>query len=377
MKILLLNYEFPPMGGGAGNATYNIARELAQLGHHVDVVTSKLRWEQHVEEVEGFTVYRVRSWRRGIHDCGFIGALNYVCCAVWTFLKLTQKNNYDVIHYFFGLPTGLLSLLPGAHRRIPYIVSLRGSDVPMYDIYNKRLQFFHSLCKPLTRFIWKRAKKVVALSTSLKSTALKVVPCQEISIIPNGIEIDLFTPSNDTWERSIFKLITVSRLIERKGIQYILQAMAQLKNEPITLLIVGSGNYENQLKALSHELGLDSIVGFFGACFRDRLPALYRQHDVFILTSLAESYGIVFSEAMACGLPIIAARTGGIPDLVKNDNGILVDPEDVEGITQAILAMKNNKAMRTMMGKRNRERVLEYCNWGKVTEQYLQCYRNK
>jgi len=140
MNILILNYEFPPMGGGAGKATYNLAAELARLGHQVDVLTSKIKGQPAKEKIDGFTVYRVMSWRKGIHDCGFRGAFTFVLFAILKFMQLTRKNKYDVIHYFFGLPTGFLSLLPGPHKKIPYIISLRGSDVPGYDKYNKSLE---------------------------------------------------------------------------------------------------------------------------------------------------------------------------------------------------------------------------------------------
>ena len=79
MKILLLNYEFSPMGGGASNATYNIAKELVALGHHVDVLTSKIKPQKNQETIEGFNVYRVPSWRKGIHDCGMRGAYSFFC----------------------------------------------------------------------------------------------------------------------------------------------------------------------------------------------------------------------------------------------------------------------------------------------------------
>ncbi|VAW33849.1 hypothetical protein MNBD_DELTA03-1713, partial [hydrothermal vent metagenome] len=119
MKILLLNYEFPPMGGGAGNATYNIARELAKLGHHVDVLTSKIKPQKERETIAGFNVYRVSSWRKGIHDCGIRGAYSFLFFAGFKLQQLIRSNQYDILHYFFSLPTGLLSLFPGPHRRLP------------------------------------------------------------------------------------------------------------------------------------------------------------------------------------------------------------------------------------------------------------------
>lgn len=377
MKILLLNYEFPPMGGGAGNATYNIARELVALGLQVDVLTSKIREQKAEETIDGFRVYRVPSWRKGIHDCGMRGAYTFLFFAFFKLQQLLKRNRYDMLHYFFGLPTGLLTLLPGAHKKIPYVVSLRGSDVPHYDMCNKKLEFFHRLLRPITRSIWKNAMSVVALSAGLKETALQTSPHQRIAIIPNGIESELFKPAPVPRPPSdAFQLILVSRLIERKGIQHVLLALSELKDKSIKLLIVGTGQFQTYLTNLVQELRLTQEVTFFGFCLRTELPHLYNQHDTFILPSLAESFGIVFAEAMACGLPIIGGRTGGVPDLVQSENGILVQPGSVAEIKSAILDLKSSYENRVTMGKVNREKVVAHYSWKSVALKYLDIYRD-
>jgi len=378
MKILLLNYEFPPIGGGAGKATYNLAKELARLGHQVEVLTSRLSGQPSKEKIEGFTIYRVVSWRKSIHDCGFRGAFSFLVFAVFRFLQLTRKNHYVVIHYFFGLPTGLLSLLPGPHRKIPYFISLRGSDVPGYDNYNKTLQKVHQLFLPLTKKIWKDARQIVALSASLKDTARQTAPLQTIKVIPNGVDsIFLKTAPAENNEKKSLKLISVARLIKRKGIQDILYAMAALRDPEISLLIVGTGNYEKQLKKLCDNLSLNESVTFYGFCHPQKLPEIMAQNDAFILTSLAESFGMAFVEAMACGLPIIGSDIGGIPDLIGKENGILVDPCDIKQIKASILKIKKSKQLRTQMSRANREKMIKQYSWESVTKKYISLYQGK
>ncbi len=375
MRILLLNYEFPPMGGGAGNATSNIARELAAMGHGVDVLTSRLAGQPSEEDLDGYRVYRVSSWRKGIHDCGLRGAFTYVLSALPVLRALAREWRYDVVHYFFSLPTGLLSLAPGAHRKIPYIVSLRGSDVPHYDDFNRGLQLFHALLLPVTRRIWRRSARVVALSEGLRSEALLTLPSQRIDVISNGVETDLFTPGKERREKDgPIRMITVSRLIERKGIQHVLEAISRMGEQNIELLIVGTGSYETHLKELCGKLGLDGKVTFHGFCLRSRLPELYRRSDLFILPSMAESFGIVFAEAMACGLPVIGGRTGGVVDLVKEENGILVPPGDVAAIRAAVKKLCDSPEMRRAMGRANRERAVDRYGWRRVAEEYGKIY---
>ena len=375
MKLLLLNYEYPPLGGGAGRAMQSIAKQLVEMGHDVDIITSHTKFSFSYILDGGVKVYTVPSLRKGIHDCGLRGAFTYLIFGYLKLLKLFCHNKYDFIHYFFSLPTAFLSLLPGKHRRVPYIISLRGSDVPNYDIYNKKLELLHKIYLPITKLIWKRAKAVIAVTKSLKRTALFTNPRQEIEVIPNGIDTDLFTPNNNGKRNdNEFRLIIVSRLIERKGIQYVLCALSEIKDESIRLLIIGEGNYETELRNMCNKLGLKSVVTFTGFRRRDTIPAYFSQSDVFILPSLAEAFGNVIAEAMACGLPIISTDEGGIPDLVGEENGILVKPRNVEQIKSAIMTMKPNEEMRIRMGKANTAKIEQKYKWEKVALAYNRTY---
>jgi glycosyltransferase involved in cell wall biosynthesis len=267
-------------------------------------------------------------------------------------------------------------MVPWAYQGTPYIVSLRGSDVPYYDVYNRNVHLSNLILKPVNKAIWKKADSVVALSNGLKKTALQSAPDQRIEVIPNGVETALFMPDpNKRLAGKQFRLITVSRLINRKGIEHTLHALAQLRDKNITYLIVGTGSYESFLKNLCHKLGLDDVVTFYGYCPRQELPKLYNKADAFILPSLAESFGIVFAEAMSCGLPIIGGRTGGVPDLIQEENGILVEPGNVESIKNAIIALKNNERLRSRMGMENRKKVVTHYSWEGVAAKYVAYYK--
>jgi len=378
MKILMLNYEFPPMGGGAGNATNNIAVELVRLGHTVTIVTSGFGDQLSIEKHDNLTILRVRSFRKSIHDCGFVGAYSYLFFAFFLLIKLRflRREKFDVVHYFFGLPTGILSLMPFVYSKVPGVVSLRGSDVPYYDVYNWKVHRLSLILKPISKIIWRRAKRVVALSNGLKETALRTSPGQAIDVIPNGIETGLFEVFGSKKRREGLKMITVSRLINRKGIDHVLRALAELQDDSVELLIVGTGSFEDQLKRLSRSLSLEDNVKFYGYCPREQLAPLYNDADAFILPSLAESFGLVFAEAMACGLPIIGGRTGGVPELVGPENGILVEPGNINEIKTAIGRMRDSRQLRERMGELSREKVVAQYSWDRVTKSYLEIYKS-
>ena len=109
MKVLLLNYEFPPAGGGAGYATKNIARCLRGMGIEAEVLTARIEDENDLQEIDGVPIHRVASWRQGLHDCGLRGAYTYVLAAAFKRRKLHAENRYDLEHFFFSVPTGLIS----------------------------------------------------------------------------------------------------------------------------------------------------------------------------------------------------------------------------------------------------------------------------
>ena len=376
MKILMLNYEFPPLGGGAGNATDNISRHLAKRGHQVTVLTSGYGRFPKEELKDGVRILRVPSIRNSIHDCGFKGALSYIVFALPRLIQLFVQERFDILHYFFSIPTGFLSLVPGVFKNTPYIVSLRGSDVPGYDVYNRPVHLFHKVLKPVNRHILRKSGAVVALSESLKQTALMTYPDFRIDVISNGVETELFRPLDGLkYDQCGMTLITVSRLINRKGIDVVLQALHEIKDSNIRLLVVGEGNYKSQLMNLAEKLDLSDKVTFYGYCPRDELPALYNRACAFVLPSFAESFGMVFAEAMACHLPIIGSSVGGVVDLVRPENGILIPQGDVEMLKSAILKIKDSPQLRMQMGKNSRRRVELYYSWASVGARYEAVYQ--
>ncbi|MGH7581122.1 MAG: glycosyltransferase, partial [Gemmatimonadales bacterium] len=208
MRVLLLNYEYPPLGGGAGVATQALAHGLASRGVTVDVVTSGDRDDQRSEVFwdgrapqEGLvTVYRVKSSRTGVHQAGMGGAFSYLRSALPLVRARIREEHYDIVHLFFSLPTG--AMLPFlALGDTPVILSLRGSDVPGYDPCQPALDRAHRMLLPLTRWIWRRADRVVAVCESLGRLALRTDPGLRYSVIPNGVDLGRFRPSSRAHSR--------------------------------------------------------------------------------------------------------------------------------------------------------------------------------
>lgn len=375
---MCLNYEYPPMGGGAGNATRHTAIELSRRGHTVHVLTSRLPQQPDVETEGKLVVYRVFSHRQSIHQAGLLGGLTYLFGAFARLRRLSHSEDYDVFHFYFGLPTGLLALYVRLVLKKPYIIALRGSDVPGYDNTRHYLRYLHGFLNPLTRYIWKGASAVTALSQHLKALANTAVPNVDIAVINNGVNTELF-PSLPKKTTSVgpVRLLCVCRLIRRKGLEYLLTAMCHLKKQGVTLQIVGTGERAAQIQELVRSLDLEDHVDLVGYVPRERLVDYYNRADIFVLPSLSESFGQVLLEAMSSGLPVIASKVGGIPETIhEGKGGLLTEPANSEAIVGAVLSLARQPKLRDAMAEYNRRQVDAYYGWAAVAEQYEQLYRD-
>jgi glycosyltransferase involved in cell wall biosynthesis len=384
MRILVLNYEYPPLGGGAAVATAALAHGLAERGVTVDVVTAGMistaerRSDPRVSpKGGGLTVYRVKSRRKGIHEAGMRDAASFLLAALPVIRKLTRIHEYDAVHFFFSLPTGALLPFIGL-RNTPVVVSLRGSDVPGYDPHNYLMQLTHRMLAPLTRWIWRRADRVVAVCESLGRLALQTLPELRYAVIPNGVDLRLFHPAESqpgTPGSGPVRCLAVARLIERKGLGDLIRALALLERGRFQLDVVGGGPDELLLRNLVQRLGLAAEVRFHGVLDRQAVAERYRQADLFTLPSTAEAFGNVFAEALASGLPIVASSIGGIPELVEPGiNGLLVPPGDVGTLAQAINYLGADPDLRVEMGRRNRAKAETTLEWAPVVKRYVSIY---
>ena len=378
MRILVLNYEYPPLGGGAAIATAALARGMVERGVKVDVVTAGAESGTPTESAEQqlLTVYRVRSRRTGIHQAGMTDAASYLIAALPLVRRLMRTHSYDALHVFFSLPTG--ALLPFLDlRQTPVVVSLRGSDVPGYDPHNRGLQFAHRILAPLTRWIWRRADRVVAVCESLGQLARQTDPKLTYAVIPNGVDLQLFRPAGGGHRvpTQPIRCLAVARLIERKGLGDLIRAFALLERGRFELEIVGGGSDERALRQLASALGVAGEVRFLGPQPRAEVARRYREADLFTLPSSAEAFGNVFAEALASGLPIVSSPIGGIPDLVEHGtNGLLVTPGDVNGLAAAIRYLAEDPELRLAMAQRNRAKAEATLEWSRVTHRYLSTY---
>lgn len=366
MQILILNYEYPPLGGGAGPITQAMAEQLVAGGHHVDVVTMGFRGLPRLEEHGGVRVYRVPALRKSKVRAVTVEMLTYVCSAtVWSLL-LAQSRHYDVIHTHFIIPTGVVAALMQQIKGIPTVITIHGSDVPTYN--PDRWKRGHRVLKPFWRSIVRSTSAIVSPSSYLRDV-LQAHCHVPVDVIPHG-----FTPPPPAEFPKRKRLLTASRLFRRKGVQFLLDALAGLDPGVLDgweIVVAGDGPMLPTLREQAQRLALP--VQFPGFVDRDVLQQLYASSEIFVFPSLRENFPVVLLEAMSNGCAVISSNVSGMPEIVGAD-GLLVPPEDVAALRTAVQRLLTDVALRRELGVRARQRIDQFA-WQTILEQYLAVFQ--
>ncbi|RJP32900.1 MAG: glycosyltransferase family 4 protein [Candidatus Omnitrophota bacterium] len=370
LKILSLNYEFPPIGGGGGNAHRHILREFTRFQDmHVTLITTTIQPDPFTETLSPnvqihFLPIKKQDlffWRRSevirylaIHH-GFLG-------------EHLKTNSYDLCHVFFGFPSGLLAFL--RRKTLPYLVSVRGSDVPGY---NRRFSLDYVFLRPILNRIYRSARAVVANSRGLQDLFQRQFPRLTAQVIPNGVDTTLFAPVSRPIP-SEFTLVTLARLIPRKGIDLLLRACRILQQNGFAFQchIVGDGPEEENLKKLSRELGISERITFHGRMERESVARFLPQCDLFVLPSYAEGMSNAALEAMACGLPLVLTDTGGSRELIDGNGKIVAIGESLL-LAATLMDLLSQPQQLREMGDQSRIRAEQY-SWRTVAQQYHDLY---
>lgn len=364
VRVLMLNYEYPPLGGGAANATRYLLEEFAGRGRPtIDLVTSSPDGYREGSIADNVDVYRLDVGKRERHYWTQPEILRYSWKAYRKSRELGAKREYDLVHAWFGVPCGAVARALGT----PYLVALRGSDVPGY---NDRFARQYVLLKPLIRRVWRDADAVIANSSGLRDLARETAAVP-IDVIPNGVAVDEFEPIYRDSDRDLLRVLCVSRLIERKGIGALVDAVAHLDVD-LTVTIVGEGDLEDGLRSRARRRGVDDRVTFAGYVPHDRIHEYYERADVFALPSFNEGMSNTVLEAMAAGLPVVTTDTGGTDELIR-DNGYVVRAGDPASIATALAAYADDRTLIRTHGENSRA-IAEDMSWTAVADEYLATY---
>ncbi|NUN94960.1 MAG: glycosyltransferase family 4 protein [Candidatus Omnitrophica bacterium] len=365
MRVLILGYEFPPIGGGTGRALESLLKSWpadSRIEFELWTVASPVeRW---VPLPPGVRVVELRCGKRRPH----YWTVREQIALLWSAWRrsLSDDPAPDVVLVWGGWPLGVL--LWGWLGDLPALLALRGSDVPGF---NPRTSGW--FWRALARAVWRRAARVTVNSPALARLAGKVARDLRLEVIPNGVNLPrpLETPlivREAPPEEGPFRILLVQRLIPRKRTEWIFQALSLLPPEfrkRVTITIAGDGPERYRLEAVVEELGFGDRVQFLGEVPHSEIAALYAEADLYVLPSMAEGLSNSLLEAMAWGLPSVVAAPTGYEDL----DLALLRVDKVERLAQQIRLLMHD-------GEYYRERglacrfVASHYTWEKVAVRY-------
>lgn len=371
MRVLTVIYEFPPVGGGGGRAALDICRGLAARGHQVAVLTAHMRGVPFEEVKDGIRIVRIPSLRREEFRAGFSTMLAYVLAGLWAGIRLIRSDPPDIIHAHFAVPSGALAWALSLLTGTPYILTAHLGDVPG-GVPEKTDKWFRWI-KPFTHPIWRRAKKVIAVSEHTRQLALKHyrVPIQ---VIHNGVEVSQLS-SAEIQINQPPRLVFAGRFMPQKNPLAIVEALSQLKDFDWRCDLLGDGPLLEEVKRQIEAQGLSGRFTLHGWATPDAVSARFAKSDILFMPSLSEGLPVAGVQALACGLALVVSDIGGFWDLVDREkNGFLIPPRNIPAFAGALRRLISDPETLLRFRRASLEKARQF-DIEKIVEQYQDVLR--
>lgn len=341
MRVLFVAHAYPRFpADAAGSFLHRLALALREAGAVVQVLAPAGAGLAESEMIDGVPVRRFRYAPRGLETLAYTGTMaeqvlgslggkaalaGFLAAGSWALRREIARFAPDVVHAHWWFPAGLLALAGGSGK--PLVTTMHGSDV--------RLARKVSVVHPLMRAVLRRSQAVTAVSSWLADEARAMAPAARIVVAPMPADTAAFAPEGTPVAG---RFLFVGRLNAQKGVADLLDAFAQLPTDA-TLDVVGDGDDRAALHARAASLGVAGRVRWIGHIDRSALGDAYRSAIAVVMPSRDEGLGLVGVEAQLCGTPVIAYRSGGLPDVVDAAwGGTLVEPGDLTGLAAAMRA---------------------------------------
>jgi glycosyltransferase involved in cell wall biosynthesis len=378
INLLMIVGLFHPFVGGAEKECQKLSKKLMERGISVTVLTQHSDGLPEYEEVGGIPVYRkIKGWH--------LFELTYMISVLHFLLK--HRKEFDIIQcfglYLFIPPALLMKYLFG--RRVIARLECSGRFGDFWRISQLRW-------KRLIMVSSRRLDKIIFISHDIRKELVEnQFSLKRLVYIPNSVDISLFKPSENHGNRNSKNICFVGRLEVQKGVEYLIKAMDVIKSEKkdTKLFIIGDGQLRTPLEELCKKLELNDYINFAGSV-NNVLP-YYHNSKIFVLPSISEGMPLTLLEAMSCGLPVIVTLVGGNKEILDSnletgrtkishynigEYGILVNPEDIEGLAKAILKLLKDEELAKQLGEKARKLVENKFSLEKITNDYVDLYHS-
>jgi glycosyltransferase involved in cell wall biosynthesis len=364
MRILTLNHEYPPLGGGGGKACQDIALELSTRGHELIVLTSHFSDLPKVENYPNLKVIRYSVARKHEFQAGLFTMGLYIFKSTINGFKLIRKWKPDLIHVHFAVPAGVAALILHRLTGIPYLLTTHLGDIPGGSP-QKTDKWFRWIF-PFTRPVWRNAAKITTVSAftaSLAKSKYGITP----QVIPNGI------PVREPFSINLHDppvILFAGRFVPQKNLGVFLEVLESIRDLPWKCVMLGDGPLREKIAAGIIDSGLDKRIHITGWVTPEEVTKVMEQSDILFMPSRIEGLPVVGVQALEAGMAIVASNVGGFVDLVEqNRNGALHSPTDVVEMIKTLIGLLSDKSALLSARVASREIVKQF-DITKITSKY-------
>jgi L-malate glycosyltransferase len=368
MKIGITCY---PTYGGSGVVATELGLELAARGHDIHFISYAVPVRM-TEATERIHFHEVEVVNYPLFDHP-----PYALALATKMYEVAASESLDLLHVHYAIPHSVSAYLARAifrPQRLPFVTTLHGTDITLVGSDRSYL--------PITRFSIEESDAVTAISEYLQRVTLKEFGIRRpVEVIPNFVNCDVFQPADGTCRRSEFArddqkvLVHLSNFRPVKRLPDVIEIFARVHREvPVKLLLIGDGPDRARAEWMAHEKNLTADVVFLGK--QNQVQDLLNCADVMLLPSELESFGLAALEAMACGVPAVCSRVGGVPEVIRDGvEGYLVEPGDVDTMAERVLRILTEPGRREEMGRAARHRASDKFCSTKIIPLYEDLYR--
>lgn len=371
LRILILNYEYPPIGGGAGIVTKHLAEEFIKLGHQVNILTTWFEGETENYKQNNLEIIRLKSKRKSTFQSNPLEMYDWIKKSKLYFNQNDIRGKFDVCLANFTLPGGEVALFLKQKFNLPYIILSHGHDIPW--AFPKQMLLWHTLSYFWIKKICTQSVYNIILSDELKTMADNLVPSNKSKniILNNGLQIHDF---NKQFSGHILNIIFIGRLVEQKNPLLFLESIRQLidLNIPFRVEIYGDGDLRKDMELYVQKFKIEQIYFKGKVNHNDVLKAL-KNNDLLISSSRSEGMALAILEALTFGVYVVATNVSGNDKLIlENINGNIIKEQNATIIATKIADFYHQKFTKNYTYPTDyMEQLQAQFSWQGIAKQYI------
>ena len=373
MRILVLNHEYPPIGGGGGRVSQDLNIGFSRHGHEVKIITPYLKGLPKTECFSHYEVIRIPSLRKYAYRATLLDMGAFIISSYVAGSCLIHTWRPDIIHAHFAVPAGATARMLSKKFHIPYFLTAHLGDIPggVPEKTKKWFRFFY----PFTKGIWHDAGSIITVSSFTRDLAKKSYPEINAELIFNGVDMDAIKPDSLEVHTPV-QIVFAGRFMTQKNPLLIVEVLNNLKNLPWHCVMMGDGPLKPAVEQKIKETGMQDRFSLTGWINPEQVLSIYQGSDILFMPSRSEGLPVAGVQAVAMGLAPVLSDVGGCSDLlIQNESGYLFQSGDTEGFTEALRSLLTDREKLFSFKQKSREQAMNF-NLKYIITEYDQIMKN-